>query len=220
VIEDDAVLLSLLSDLLTSAGYSVFPHNRARDAHLLVRNVRPGVVLLDLRLSQEPDLAEEGWQVLDRLVLDPATRDIPVILASGAIRSIEARRTALLSLDHVRVLLKPYDLDQLLVALAEVVEPSGDDEGPEQPGIEQLTGRQREIARLIAQGCTNAEIASRLVLEPGTVANHVAHILDRLDVANRAQVAAWAARHGLLDAAEGQWHTVASASHRSAATKP
>jgi DNA-binding NarL/FixJ family response regulator len=54
-----------------------------------------------------------------------------------------------------------------------------------------LTRRQREVAMLIARGCTNQQIAETLVLTPGTVANHVGAILSRLGVANRTQIAAW-----------------------------
>jgi DNA-binding NarL/FixJ family response regulator len=54
-----------------------------------------------------------------------------------------------------------------------------------------LTGRQVEIARLIADGLTNRQIARELVLTEGTVANHVRAILLRLGVRCRAQVAAW-----------------------------
>jgi DNA-binding NarL/FixJ family response regulator len=57
-----------------------------------------------------------------------------------------------------------------------------------------LTGRQYEVARLIAQGMSNDEIARRLVLTPGTVGNHIGHILRRLGARNRAQVAAWVAQ--------------------------
>jgi DNA-binding NarL/FixJ family response regulator len=61
-----------------------------------------------------------------------------------------------------------------------------------------LTAREREVAVLIAKVRSNRQIADALVLVPGTVANHVAHILGKLDCANRAQVAAWAVRNGLL----------------------
>jgi len=57
-----------------------------------------------------------------------------------------------------------------------------------------LTRRQLEVARLIAEGLTNDQIARRLVLTSGTVGNHVEHILRRLGMRNRAQVAAWMTR--------------------------
>jgi len=61
-----------------------------------------------------------------------------------------------------------------------------------------LSAREREVAVLIARGLSNRAIADELVVVPGTVANHVANILRKLDCTNRAQVAAWAVRHGLV----------------------
>ena len=50
----------------------------------------------------------------------------------------------------------------------------------------ELSEREREILDLIAQGASNAEIASRLVLSPKTVRNHVSNIFSKLQVADRA----------------------------------
>ena len=63
-----------------------------------------------------------------------------------------------------------------------------------------LTPREREVAGLIARGYTNRQIADALIVTPGTVANHVAHILTKLGVANRTQVAAYmsGSRPGVL----------------------
>src|SRR5437879_6909556 len=61
--------------------------------------------------------------------------------------------------------------------------------GPASIDSAPLTPREREIAELIAEGLSNERIAERLVLTPGTVANHVAHILDKLGVQSRVQVA-------------------------------
>src|SRR4051812_32920349 len=61
-----------------------------------------------------------------------------------------------------------------------------------------LTARQREIAQLIARGFTNAQIAQQLVITPGTAANHVAMILQRLGVNSRTDVAVWAVQQGLI----------------------
>jgi DNA-binding NarL/FixJ family response regulator len=58
------------------------------------------------------------------------------------------------------------------------------------PVIPPLTVRQQQIARLLADGLSNKEIARRLVLGTSTVKNHVHEILDRLNVSSRAQVAA------------------------------
>ncbi len=52
-----------------------------------------------------------------------------------------------------------------------------------------LTRREREVAELVAQGLTNREIAARLYLSERTAQNHVQHILDKLDLPNRGQIA-------------------------------
>ncbi|MBA3249963.1 MAG: response regulator transcription factor [Geodermatophilaceae bacterium] len=54
-----------------------------------------------------------------------------------------------------------------------------------------LTPREREVADLVAQGMTNREIAVRLFLSERTAENHVQHILTKLDLANRSQIAMW-----------------------------
>jgi DNA-binding NarL/FixJ family response regulator len=64
------------------------------------------------------------------------------------------------------------------------------DVGPP-PG--RLSARELEVARLVASGLTNREIAERLVISKWTADNHVANILRKLDLARRAQVATWLA---------------------------
>ena len=61
----------------------------------------------------------------------------------------------------------------------------------------ELSEREREILALIAQGHKNAEIAERLYLSPKTVRNHVTNILDKLQVADRAQAIIRAREAGL-----------------------
>jgi non-specific serine/threonine protein kinase len=64
-----------------------------------------------------------------------------------------------------------------------------------------LTAREREVAALVARGLTNRQIAGALVISERTADNHVGHILDKLGLTSRAQVAAWAVSHGLAGAA-------------------
>ena len=53
------------------------------------------------------------------------------------------------------------------------------------------------MAALIARGYSNRQIAEQLVVARGTVANHVAHILDKLGFHSRTQIAGWAVEHQL-----------------------
>jgi DNA-binding CsgD family transcriptional regulator/Tfp pilus assembly protein PilF len=61
-------------------------------------------------------------------------------------------------------------------------------------GFDQLSRREREVVPLLAEGLSNAEIARRLFVTPKTVEHHVTHILGRLGLRTRTEVAAWAHR--------------------------
>ena len=61
-----------------------------------------------------------------------------------------------------------------------------------------LTRRQVEVLRLIAAGNTNQKIAEALFISPNTVLRHVSNIFTKTGVANRAEAATYAARHGLV----------------------
>jgi DNA-binding NarL/FixJ family response regulator len=63
-----------------------------------------------------------------------------------------------------------------------------------------LTDREREVLDLLVQGVTsNRELAERLVVTENTVKYHLRNILDKLHVQNRAQVVAYAVRHGMVE---------------------
>ncbi len=55
-----------------------------------------------------------------------------------------------------------------------------------------LTARQQEVVALVARGCSNEQIAQELVISPATARAHVEHVLQRLDLHSRAQIATWA----------------------------
>jgi DNA-binding CsgD family transcriptional regulator len=69
--------------------------------------------------------------------------------------------------------------------------------GPEPSGPEALTPREREVAALLAEGLSNAQVAERLYISPRTAAVHVSNILAKLGMASRTEVAAWVVRDGM-----------------------
>ncbi|WP_152655555.1 response regulator transcription factor [Oceanobacillus sp. CFH 90083] len=60
---------------------------------------------------------------------------------------------------------------------------------PEKEGLDSLTAREQDILKLVAQGCSNKEIASQLFVSEGTVRNVISIILDKLEVRDRTQLA-------------------------------
>ena len=67
----------------------------------------------------------------------------------------------------------------------------------------ELTERELEVLRLIAEGLSNAEIAERLVISQKTVKDHVSNILSKLHLADRTQAAVYAWREGLVQKTTG-----------------
>lgn len=65
------------------------------------------------------------------------------------------------------------------------------------PTTDPLTEREVEVLRHVAQGLSNDEIAEKLVVSERTVRTHVSHILDKLHLANRTQMALYAVREGI-----------------------
>ena len=89
--------------------------------------------------------------------------------------------------------------DDALAAVAEFLGlPAPARPAPDASGIEELSDREREVLRLVAEGLSDADIAERLVLSPHTVHRHVANIRRKLGLRSRSAAAAAAARAGLI----------------------
>ena len=74
------------------------------------------------------------------------------------------------------------------------------------PGLEALTGREREVLALIGHGRTNAEIAAKLFVSEGTVKTHVNHLFAKLQLRDRAAAVVFAFDHQLVTPATGNDH--------------
>ena len=110
LVDDDRASLDLMAAYLEGSGLRLERATDGVEALRLTRQLRPAALVLDIRM---PRL--DGWQVLDRLQVDPDTADIPIVVAS-----VIDDRARGLALGAVAYLQKPVSRDDLLTALADV----------------------------------------------------------------------------------------------------
>jgi two-component system, NarL family, nitrate/nitrite response regulator NarL len=88
--------------------------------------------------------------------------------------------------------------DKLFHRFKSMPERSGQVHKENRDGWRQLTAREQEIALCVAEGATNRQISEQLYISEHTVKNHMKNVLEKLDLDNRVQLAAYAIRMGLL----------------------
>ncbi len=172
----------------------------------LARDLRPDVCLVDIRM---PGL--DGIQVTRALagpgVPDPlrvvivTTYDtdeyVYGALQAGAVGFLLKDAGPTLLIEAVRAaaagdaLISPSITIRLLRQLTAARRPAAT--------LIQLSERERDIARNIAKGRTNHEIAAELFISLSTVKTHIARIQNKLGVRNRVEIAAWAWENRILD---------------------
>ena len=173
----------------------------------LADRLQPDVVLLDLVM---PEM--DGIEATSRIIEDSPLSRVIILTSFGeedkvfpAIRAgaqgyllkdiapddlVQAVRAVYLD----QVQLHPEVARKLMSAVAAKEEPAT----ASQAALpEDLTERELEVLRLIAEGLNNREIADKLVISAKTVKTHVSNILGKLHLEDRTQAAIYALRHGL-----------------------
>ena len=179
-----------------------------REALNLARRVFPHVVLMDIRmpvldgleatriLCSDPHLEATRVLVLTTFDLDEYVYSALRAGASGFVLKDTRPRDLLRAIEIVAAgdaLLAPSITRRLIAEFAARPDPS-----KPPAALTELTEREREITRLVAEGLTNNEIAGRLVISPLTAKTHVSNILRRLDCRDRAALVALAYESGLV----------------------
>lgn len=176
----------------------------AKQAISIVEEHVPDVVLMDLVMA-EMDGVEATKRIKD---ISPQTRVVVLTsyhsddhifpaLQAGA-TSYMLKDSSMTELaDAIRLAARGEAVLHPRIASRVIQEMQSDNTADNNPSFE-LTGREMEILRLIADGKSNQKIASELVISPNTVKGHVSNILSKLQVKDRTQAAVFAWRNGIV----------------------
>ena len=197
VVDDHSVVRDGLSALLQRQGdmHVVGEAGTGAEALAEFRRLRPDVTLVDLRL---PDM--DGAQLIATLRQEfPGMRALVLTTYDGDEDIYMALRAGARG-----YLLKDMLREELLDAVRAVhagmrrIPPAVAVRLAERLPGRELTGRERDVLRLIVAGKSNKEIATALGLTEGTVKGYVNTMLDKLEVADRTQAAVAAVRRGIV----------------------
>jgi two-component system NarL family response regulator len=210
VADDNALFREGMVGLLAQQA-DVTVVGEATDAQEVVRKVsllRPDVVLMDLAMpggggvaATAAILGECPTLPICMLTVSEQETDLFAALRAGArgylVKSVSLAElhSALLSLAAGGAVISPHLATRLLEAFATqaavTLAPPAE--------ITKLTAREREVLQLVAQGAGNKQIADQLVIAENTVKVHLRNILDKLQLRNRQQAAAFAVQYRLAE---------------------
>jgi DNA-binding NarL/FixJ family response regulator len=185
VVDDDAGWRAILTELLSDAGYTVHPCAGFGEALGLLGRVSLHAAVVDL------SLAGEGQQGL-RLLAHTREAQIPTVVVSGVASTTEIEHIYAEHGVFAHIEKQSFERAAFLRVLEALRE-----QALTHSGIAELTPRELETLRLLAEGLTNKAIAEALTISPNTVKRHLKAIFTKLNVTTRTAAAAKALEAGL-----------------------
>lgn len=211
VVDDDDLMRAGIRELVT-ADPEIEVVGEAADGHAALRAARdldPDVVLMDVRMPGMDGIS--ATEQLSRAA--PACRVLVLTTFEnndyvfGALRAgasgfllKRARPEELIAAVHTiargEALLAPAVTRRVIDRMMST--PVAADSADTADAIDGLTGREREVCLLLAEGLSNRDIAQRLFIEESTASTHVKRILSKLSLRDRVQVVVWAYENGVV----------------------
>ena len=189
VVEDDASWRSLLSELIEDAGYPVRASSSYLEAISLLKRERFWLAVVDLSLASS--LSQQNQDGF-RLLTNMQKANIPVIVVSGYADPVRIQQAYKEGLIFTCLEKQVFDRKGFLKSIEEARTQPAED-----PILQSLTDREREVLVLLARGLTNKEIASQLCITANTVKRHLKSLFAKLEVNTRSAASAKAISMGI-----------------------
>ena len=177
MIDDDASMRSSLSRMLINYGYSVSVFERPENFIEESIPVSPAAILLDMRMPTMP-----GTELQKRL--NELGRNTPIIFISG--ESMPHEIVTAMKQGAIDFLFKPFNLDDLLKAVASAVEKDKEvfkvtvQSMTVTQRYESLTPREKQVCTLLVEGLMNKDIAVRLGTTDATIKVHKSRVMEKM----------------------------------------
>lgn len=203
VVDDEAILLKAVAATLRAEGYDVATARGGTDALVKLNQTMPDLIVSDIRMP-----GMDGFELARILRSNPRTALIPIIFltAKGERRDrIEGFRSGVDA-----YLTKPFDPDEMLAVVAGIlsrIERTGaeiarlmnsvkneEPVAPDSEFDEDFTEAEARVARLVAEGLSNKEIAAELDLSVRTVEGHISNVLSKKGWTSRVEIARYILR--------------------------
>jgi DNA-binding NarL/FixJ family response regulator len=199
VVDDDRQYRAFVSDVLRRAGFATREASTGEAAIASVRDERPSAVLLDVILP-----GATGYEIC-RELKDEHGAELPIVFVTGE-RTETADKVAGILVGGDDYILKPFDPDELIARVRRLIDRSASQTRPtpQSAALPQLTNRESEVLRMLAQGLNGDQIALELAISANTVATHIQRILGKLGVHSRTQAVVLAYELGLVATILGQ----------------
>lgn len=193
LVDDDVNFVALMRGYLAHQGYRVTIAETGSQAIELLGDVRPDLIISDIVM---PEM--NGYRFAEAVRKSPAINWIPIIFLSARDQSRDRVRG--LSSGATVYMIKPFELAELDAQIESALRSSllmqqnrakrAESRISVPEGV-RLTNTELTVARLVAQGLSNLEIAQRLNASKRTIESHISHMLKKTLLNNRTELSRW-----------------------------